>query len=198
MIDVTGGLIYDRVMRQGLAAGICLMVTVAACGDGDGKASTEASPSPAASRSTPMPEPETATVEQYSSIIARTSDVSDQITIMEDCDWLGNGPLDYDPNSFVCFAGVLTMQYLALNVRTRLQDARDESSADFIGEPPGELVSLVGETIAAAGELEAAAGAAHESGCHDSGRGKCGRLRLETFQAMSGLEFTLSAWEPYL
>lgn len=181
-----------------------LLAALAACGsDGSADASTE---SPSASDSTSaesLEEPseetveQTATVNQYASIIAKNGDLAKQIEAMDDCDWLGRGSLDYDPQSIVCTVGVLTMSYQSMTLSLSLTSAQDSTAPAFIGAPPAEIETLVADTVTAADALAEVATATNDAKCEYKGTGKCSRLRADTWSAMSDLERELAGWRPY-
>ena len=177
-----------------------LSAAVAACGsEGSADASTE---SPSASDSTSAesseePVEQTATVNQYASIIAKNGDLAKQIEAMDDCDWLGRGSLDYDPQSIVCTVGVLTMSYQSMTLSLSLTSAQDSTAPAFIGAPPAGIETLVADTVTAADALAEVATATNDAKCEYRGTGKCSRLRADTWSAMSDLGRELAGWSPY-
>lgn len=191
-----------RVMTAGLAAATLL----AGCGGGDddsGKDDASTAPKSSAtsqptSAESPEDETSTATPNQYASIVARSSDLRDQLDTMEDCDWIGTGSLDYDTALFTCRIGSLTLSLQAGTLNVSLTTAQNPDRPGYLGEPPTELVDLIAETQSAAAEVEDAFEQIDSKDCGDTGKGACGDIRGRAFRSIGPLQSALRAWDPYL
>lgn len=186
-------------MKRSISAGAAALVMLGGCGGVEQAAEEPPAPSADSTASTPQAEATpVATTQQYASVIARQSDAVQHIKEMGDCNWIGAGSLDYEPGLFVCSVGLLSMEYEASTLATRLELAADPDADDFVGSPPEEVERLVEETIVTARALEKAARAAGTRDCAETGRGACGKLRVAVWSARSDLESSLDAWGPYL
>lgn len=179
-------------LKSLVAAAIASLLLAAGCGGEESGARAGANSTPASSG-----DGETATVQQYASIVARVSDLDQQLRTLDNCNWMGSGSLDR-PGSIVCQAGLYVLYLDALNLATRLGDAQNAGTKQYFGAPPEEIADLVDETVSDANALKKAAKAANDAKCYDSGAGRCLTLRGDVFQAMAPMESTLDAWEPYL
>lgn len=79
--------------------------------------------------------PETATPQQYASIITRNGDLKKSLAKMVDCDWLSTGRLDYEPGSFTCQFGALSMSYQAMTLQASLEGANSPTATAYVGPP---------------------------------------------------------------
>ena len=138
----------------------------------------------------------TATVQQYASVVARSTAVADNIAVMETCDWFSRGALD-PPGSIVCMASLFAMEMRAFTLADNLERAANEDLTTFIGTPPVEIARLVSATNTKANDLYQAARVAGDSDCAEVGTGDCLALRASVFKAMGALSAELDGWKPY-
>ncbi len=183
----------------GAVAVTTAMIMLAGCGGTSAQAGP--SPSPSSSAGSPLVQtvvPETAIPQQYASIITRNGDLKKSLAKLVDCDWLSTGRLDYVPGSFTCQFGVLSMSYQAMTLQASLEGANSPTATAYVGPPPAELAPLVSETRVNAERLGKVATRASDAECGKSGVGRCSALRVATVRAMSDLNRSLDAWQPYL
>ena len=138
----------------------------------------------------------TATVQQYASVVARSTDLSENIATMETCDWFSRGALDL-PGSIACMGRLAAMEMSAWTLADNLERAANEDLATFIGTPPVEIARLVSATNTKANDLSQAAKVAADSDCAVVGTGGCLALRASVFKAMGALSAELDGWKPY-
>lgn len=183
--------------HRAAAAAIAIALTLAALAGCGSSGSEESEGGSGDSQPSSEAESTSASTAQYASIVAKNSDITDQLETMQSCDWFGSGPLDSE-GSIVCMAGVLTLSYQSSTLAVSLDGAAEEAKPAYIGAPPAEIAQLVTDTVKAAKTLELATQALNDNECEQSAEGKCLDLRVGAVKGMNALERELRAWGPYL